>query len=110
MKASQLPLLVLNHTLLDSHREYEVLAEGDLSLTVDIIFADPAVLPIRQEFVTELHWRYATSDTCPRVAIESNILASGQTHAIADITMLRIVGLAFSVNRDLRNSLANTTV
>lgn len=99
----QLSLLILNQTLLDTRQEYEILAEGDLLLTVDIVFTDTVAFPVRHEFVTELHWRYATSNTAPRMAIESDILASGQTHAIAEIAFLRVFGLSYSVNRSLTN-------
>jgi hypothetical protein len=98
MNETQQPMLVLNHKLLDTFREYEVLAEGNTALIVDIVFADPVAPPVRHEFITEVHWRHATSDTSPRVAIESNILASGQTHDLSEIAFLRIVGLAYSMN------------
>lgn len=95
-----LPVLMLNETLLDTGKEWEIIPKGDLSLTVDIIYRDPSLAPSQETLITEVHWRFdSEAKGLPaQVAVESDIRTTGRTLDISRIAFMRVFGLSFDVN------------
>lgn len=81
-------LLLLNNQPLDTSMQMEMTPGADKIFSVRVLFTNGFEQPF--EKVTEVHWRYPSPIPEPQVAIESDILRTGNTYPIATIEQLII--------------------